>query len=72
MTVLCARAEDERSGAPGRALVFRCTENNVAKVLVDFLTRDALGLITAVRLTTRRGKGCIGLMNIGEGMLIFC
>ena len=72
MTVLCARAEDERSGAPGRALVFRCTENNVAKVLVDFLTRDALGLITAVRLTTRRAKGCIGLMNIGEGMLIFC
>ena len=65
--VLCTGAEDERSGAPERALVFRCMENNVAKVMVEFLTKDALDLTTAVRLTTRRVKGCLGLINIGEG-----
>ena len=69
--VLCTGAEDERSEAPERALVFRCMEGNVAKVMVEFLTRDALCLATAVRLTTRRAKGCLGLINTGEGAWIF-
>lgn len=65
--VLCTSFEEERAGAPQRALIFRCLEDNVAKVMVEFLPKDEVDLSTAVRLTTRRVKGCLGLINIGEG-----
>lgn len=65
--VLCTSIEDERSGAPSRALVFRCMERNVAKVIVEFLPKSEVDLKNAVSLTTRRVKGCLGIINIGEG-----
>ncbi|THH12240.1 hypothetical protein EW145_g127 [Phellinidium pouzarii] len=68
--VLCTGAEDERAGCPSRALVFRCMEGNVAKLTVEFLHKHDLELSNAVRLTTRRVKGCLGLINIGDDTFI--
>ncbi|KAI5119505.1 hypothetical protein M0805_002441 [Coniferiporia weirii] len=67
--VLCTGTEDERAGCPSRALVFRCTEGNASKVIVEFLPND-IDLSCAVRLTTRRVKGCLGLINIGDDTFI--
>lgn len=66
--VLTSSPEDERAGFPSRALVFRSMEGDVAKVVVEFVHKDELDLSTAVRLTTRRVKGCLGLINIGDGV----
>lgn len=65
--VLCTGAEDERDRAPSRALVFRCMDGDITKVMVEFLNKDQLDLSTAIRLTTRVVKGCLGLINVGEG-----
>ena len=65
--ILCTSAEEERVGAPSRALVFRSMENDTAKVMVEFLPLTDLDLNGAVRLTTRKVKGCLGLINVGDG-----
>jgi len=64
--VLTTTPEEERDGCPNRALVFRVTEGNVAKVVVEFIRKDELDLTSAVRLTSRRIKGCLGLINVGD------
>ncbi|KAH8118625.1 inositol polyphosphate phosphatase [Phellopilus nigrolimitatus] len=64
--VLCTSSEDERAGSPSRALVFRSMEGNISKVMVEFLPKHELELSGAIRLTTRRVKGCLGLINIGD------
>ena len=66
--VLVTSTEDERAGCPSRALVFRAVEGSVSKVSVEFLRKEDVDLSTAVRLTTRRVKGCLGLINVGEGL----
>lgn len=65
--VLTTTPEEERDGSPNRALVFRVTEGNVAKVVVEFIRKDDLDLTSAVRLTSRRIKGCLGIINVGDG-----
>ena len=65
--VLCTSAEEERIGTPARALVFRSYENDVAKVMVEFLPLAELDLNGAVKLTMRRVKGCLGIINVGDG-----
>ena len=65
--VLCTGFEEERNGTPKRALVFRCLEDNVAKVTLEFLPKDEVNFRDAIRLTTRRVKGCLGIINVGEG-----
>ncbi|KAL5530111.1 SYJ1 [Sanghuangporus sanghuang] len=63
---LCTSTEEERAGSPSRALVFRSMENDVAKVMVEFLPLAELDLTGAVRLTMRRVKGCLGIINVGD------
>ena len=65
--VLTTSPEDERGRSPDRALVFRTMEGDVAKVVVEFVHKGHLDLSNAVRLTTRRIKGCLGIINIGDG-----
>ena len=65
--ILCTSPEDEAMGTPGRALVFRTMDNDISKVMVEFLPRKEFDFSTAVRLTTRKIKGCLGLINIGDG-----
>lgn len=67
--ILCTSPEDESTGTPSRALVFRTMEGDTSKVMVEFLPRKELDLSIAVRLTTRKIKGCLGLINIGDGEL---
>ena len=66
--ILCTSTDDERSGTPSRALVFRTAETDSTKVTVEFLHLRDVDLNSAVRLTTRRVKGCLGLINVGEGL----
>ena len=65
--ILCTSPEDEQSGTPSRALVFRTTESDISKVTVEFLHRHEINLDSAVRLTTKRVKGCLGLICIEKG-----
>lgn len=67
--ILCTGPEEERAGTPSRALVFRSMESDVAKVMVEFLPLSELDLNSAIRLTTRRVKGCLGVINVGDGEL---
>ena len=67
--ILCTSPEDEATGIPSRALVFRTMENDIAKVMVEFLHRKELDLSSAVRLTSRKIKGCLGLISVGDGEL---
>ena len=67
--VLSTRIEDERNGCPSRALVFRALDTNHTQVMVEFLPKSEVDLSTAVLLTTRRAKGCLGLISIANGPL---
>jgi len=66
---LVTGSHDERKGRPSRALVFRAAEG-VAQVIVEFLPKDEVNLTSAVRLTSRIIKGCLGLISVENGMLI--
>lgn len=65
--ILCTSAEEEKAGRPSRALVFRSMENDVAKVMVEFLPLPEFDLTGAVKLTMRKVKGCLGIINVGDG-----
>lgn len=67
---LVTGSHDERKGRPQRALVFRAVEANPAQVIVEFLPKDEVNLTSAVRLTSRVIKGCLGLISVENGMLI--
>lgn len=65
--ILVTSSEDERSGCPRRALVLRAVEGNASQAMVEFLPKSEVDLSGAIRLTTRRVKGCLGLINIADG-----
>lgn len=68
---LVTGSHDERKGRPPRALVFRAAESTVAQVIVEFLPKDEVNLTGAVRLTSRIIKGCLGLISVENGVLIY-
>ncbi|KAG2154990.1 phosphoinositide polyphosphatase [Suillus bovinus] len=61
---LVTGSHEERKGRPQRALVFRAAEANPAQVIVEFLPKDEVNLTSAVRLTSRVIKGCLGLISV--------
>lgn len=65
--VLATGTEDERGGNPSRVLAFQSTPGNTAQVVAEFLPKTEIDLSTSRRLTSRRVKGCLGLLNVGEG-----
>jgi hypothetical protein len=58
---------DEKVGRPQRVLVFRVAPSNPAQAVVEFLHKDQVDLSSAVLLTNRVIKGCMGLINVGGG-----
>ncbi|TDL29681.1 DNase I-like protein, partial [Rickenella mellea] len=67
---LVTQTEDELAGYPSRALVFRAVEGSSSQTIVEFLPKDQVDLSGAVRLTSRRVKGCMGLINIGDDIFL--
>ncbi|KIJ37381.1 hypothetical protein M422DRAFT_211433 [Sphaerobolus stellatus SS14] len=63
---LVTSSEDERQGAPSRALVFRATDegSQAAQAVVEFVPKSEVDLTGVVRPTSRQVKGCLGLIHI--------
>jgi hypothetical protein len=64
---LVTGSQDDKLGRPRRALVFRASPTNASQAVVEFLQRDDLDLSSAVSMTSRTVKGCLGLINVGGG-----
>ncbi|KAI0335627.1 inositol polyphosphate phosphatase [Cubamyces sp. BRFM 1775] len=67
---LVTSQQEERKGCPARALVFRAAPNSSSQAIVEFLKKDDVDLINAVRLTSRIVKGCLGLISIADEMFL--
>lgn len=66
---LITSSHDERLGRPRRALVFRAGDSPTQAV-VEFLPKDEIDLTSAVRLTNRIVKGCLGLISVEGGAFV--
>lgn len=64
---LVTSQHDEKLGRPQRALVFRVAPSNSSQAVVEFLHKDQVDLSSAVLITNRVIKGCMGLINVGGG-----
>jgi hypothetical protein len=64
---LATSSHDEKLGRPQRVLVFRVAPSNPSQAVVEFLPKDQVDLSTAVLITNRAIKGCMGLINVGAG-----
>lgn len=64
---LATTQQDEKLGRPQRVLVFRVAPSNPSQAIVEFLQKDQVDLSSAVLLTNRTVKGCMGLISVGEG-----
>lgn len=64
---LATSSQDERRGCPARALVFRATQGSSSQAVVEFLPKSTVDLSSAVKLTSRVVKGCLGLISIANG-----
>lgn len=64
---LATSLHDEKLGRPQRVLVFRIAPSNPSRAVVEFLHKDQVDLSSAVLLTNRVIKGCMGLINICGG-----
>lgn len=64
--ILVTSSEDERGGAPPRALVFRSTlEGSYSgQAVVEFIPRSKVDLTSLMRLTSRAVNGVLGLIHI--------
>jgi hypothetical protein len=60
-------SQEENSGRPRRALVFRAAEDNPYQAVVEFLPKDQVNLSNSIRLTSRVVKGCLGLICVTDG-----
>jgi len=60
-------SQEENSGRPKRALVFRAAEDNPHQAVVEFLPKDQVNLSNSIRLTSRVVKGCLGLICVTDG-----
>ena len=65
---LLSGSRDESSGRPQRILVFRVAEGDPTQAVVEFLLKDQVDLSSAMLLTSRSVKGCLGLISISGGM----
>ena len=64
---LVTSQHDEKLGRPQRVLVFRVAPSNPSQAVVEFLHKDQVDLSSAVLMTNRVIKGCMGLINVGGG-----
>ncbi|KAI0375801.1 inositol polyphosphate phosphatase [Pilatotrama ljubarskyi] len=67
---LVTSSHDERRGCPARALVFRAAQDSSSQAVVEFLPKDEVDLTSAVRLTSRIVKGCLGLISIANDIFL--
>jgi synaptojanin len=68
--LLTTSSEDERRGCPRRALIFRAEGIKAAsQATVEFVPKDEVDFTGLVRLTARQVHGCLGLINIANGMV---
>ncbi|GBE79963.1 Inositol-1,4,5-trisphosphate 5-phosphatase 1 [Sparassis crispa] len=67
---LVTSSQEERHGRPHRVLVFRAAENSPSQAVVEFLPKDQVDLLNAVRLTTRVVKGCLGLISVSNDIFL--
>ncbi|PIL37300.1 hypothetical protein GSI_00993 [Ganoderma sinense ZZ0214-1] len=63
---LVTSSQDERRGCPPRVLVFRAAKGSSSQAVVEFLPKTEVDLSTAVKLTSRIVKGCLGLISIAD------
>lgn len=64
---LATSQHDEKLGRPQRVLVFRVPPSNTSQAVVEFLHKDQVDLSSAVLITNRVIKGCMGIINVGGG-----
>ena len=69
--LLVTSSREESQGRPQRVLIFRAVESNSSQAVVEFLPKKEVDLSNAVRLTSRIVKGCLGLISVGRGILLF-
>ncbi|KAI0306833.1 inositol polyphosphate phosphatase [Multifurca ochricompacta] len=67
---LVTSSQEETNGRPRRALVFRAAEGNPHQAVVEFLLKDQVNLSSAVRLTSRIVKGCLGLISVADDLFL--
>ncbi|CAE6454924.1 unnamed protein product [Rhizoctonia solani] len=71
--ILVTSSEDEtRLGRPRRALVFRASEGAKAnsQAIVEFLRKEDVDLVGAIRLTQYEVMGCLGLISVGGELFL--
>jgi len=67
--LLTTSSEEERAGSPKRALVFRTQGiKSASQANVEFLPKEEVDFTNLVRLNSRPLHGCLGLINIANGM----
>ena len=64
---LVTSSQDERRGCSPRALVFRASQGSSSQATVEFLPKSEVDLSTAIKLTSRIVKGCLGLISVANG-----
>jgi hypothetical protein len=64
---LATSQQDEKLGRPQRVLVFRVSPSNPSQAVVEFLHKDQADLSSAVLITNRAVKGCMGIISVGRG-----
>ncbi|QRV87863.1 hypothetical protein RhiJN_15881 [Ceratobasidium sp. AG-Ba] len=70
--ILTTSSEEERTGRPRRALVFRAAEGAKAssQAVVEFLRKDEVDLNGVIRLTPQEVSGCLGLISVGGELFL--
>jgi hypothetical protein len=63
--ILATSSEDERQGAPPRALLFMSTHegSHTAQTVVQFVLKSEVDFTGLLRLNSRPVKGCLGLIH---------
>ncbi len=69
---LVTSSQEETTGRPRRALVFRAAEGKPSQAIAEFIPKDEVDLSHAVLLSKRLVKGCLGLISISGGKLLVC
>ncbi|KAJ3775474.1 inositol polyphosphate phosphatase [Lentinula raphanica] len=67
--ILATSPSEERTGKPRRALIVRAGVNSTQAV-VEFLPKDEVDLSSAVRLTQRGIKGCLGMISVENDLFL--
>lgn len=69
---LVTSQQDEKAGRPPRALVFRSAEGRSSQAVVEFLPKEDVDLSSAIKVTNRIIKGCLGLISVSGGTSCSC